>query len=94
MDNAFSCAEEVYCGKIFPRLEIPLGDSMVQEDPRRAGLFRLFLSRNCNFINNYLPSTIVVQLCNMDIQAVLTLCGALEYMTKYKSSCCQDALLF
>ena len=93
VDHPFSCMEEVYCGKIFPRVAIEPGQCVIQEDPRRAGLFRLFLSRNCGFINNFLPATKLFQLCNMDIQAVLTLCGALEYMTKYMTKTSGGSLL-
>ena len=83
----------MYCGKIFPRVAIAPGHCQLQEDPRRAGLFRLFLERNCNFINNFLPVTMVMELCNMDIQGVLTLCGALEYMTKYMTKTSGGSLM-
>ncbi len=44
--------EQFYCSKLFPRSVVERAKERVEEDPHRAHLFRLWLARNCNFINN------------------------------------------
>jgi hypothetical protein len=41
--------------KLFPRKVISAGAAEISEDPRRRELYRLWLARNCHFINNLVP---------------------------------------
>ena len=93
VDNEHSKAERVSCGKLFPRKLIPPGQEEVQEDPRRRELYRLWLGRNCNFINNFIPIISLATLANMDFQATITKFGVIEYMTKYMTKSGQGSLL-
>ena len=53
------------------------------EDPRRRDLYRLWLARNCHFLNNFVPAVMLAMLSNMDFQATLTKDAVIDYMTKY-----------
>ena len=63
------------------------------EDPHRRELYRLWLARNCNFINNYIPLLLLATGCNMDFQPTTTKFGVLEYMTKYMTKSGAGSLL-
>ena len=69
VDNEHSKAERVMCGKLFPRKLITPGQEEVQEDPRRRELYRLWLGRNCHFINNFVPIISLATLANMNKQS-------------------------
>ncbi len=75
--------ELYYCNKNFPRSRVEPGTARLEEDPRRSSVFRLWLARNCKFMNNYHPALILALLANMDIQAITTKWGVAEYITKY-----------
>ena len=83
VDNEHSHLESVECGKLFPRPLVDPGSEEVQEDPRRRELYRLWLGRNCHFINNFVPLVALALLSNMDFQAITTKFAVIEYMTKY-----------
>ena len=51
----------------------------VAEDPRRRELYRLWLARNCHFINNYVPIVMLATLANMDFQATTTKFGVIVF---------------
>ena len=93
VENEHSHSEKVACGKLFPRKPILPGSEEVCEDPRRRELFRLWLARNCNFMNNFVPIICFATLANMDFQATITKFGVLEYMTKYMTKAGQGSLL-
>ena len=65
----------------------------ISEDPRRRELYRLWLARNCHFINNFVPLLLLATDSNMDIQAVTTKFGVIEYMTKYITKSQQGSLV-
>ena len=65
----------------------------VAEDPRRHDLYRLWMARNCNFLNNYVPLIMLAMLSNMDFQATLSKDAVIEYMTKYMTKSGQGALI-
>ena len=83
VDNANTDHETIYCGKCFPRPTIPVDGGDVTEDPHRKELYRLWLARNCNYINNYVPLLMLLVQNNMDCQACTSKAGVIEYMTKY-----------
>ena len=78
-----SCAVEeggrLYCNKLFPRKILRPGEEELSEDPRRRQLFRLWLARNCHFMNNFVPIVMLAMLSNMDFQATLTKIAVIEY---------------
>ena len=76
-------AEVAYCGKLFPRPLRKAGEEAVAEDPHRKKLHRVWLSRNCHFINNFSPLQQVALMANMDCQAVCSKYAVVEYITKY-----------
>ena len=65
----------------------------VAEDPRRRDLYRLWMARNCNFLNNFVPLIMLAMLSNMDFQATLSKDAAIEYMTKYMTKSGQGSLI-
>ena len=92
-----SCAAEdkgrIYCNKLYPRKILRPGKEEISEDPRRHDLFRLWLSRNCHFLNNFVPIVILAMLSNCDFQATLTKDAVIEYMTKYMTKSGQGSLV-
>ena len=83
VEEEHSSKERISCNKLFPRKCIDAGFEEIAEDPRRRELYRLWLTRNCHFINNYVPIVLLAMLSNMDFQATLTKEAVIEYMTKY-----------
>ena len=83
VENEHSSQEKVFCGKLFPRKPVLVGEEEVVEDPRRRELYRLWLARNCAFFNNFVPLISLAMLANMDFQATTTKFAVIEYMTKY-----------
>ena len=93
IENEHSTTQErVSCNKLYPRKCIDRGKEEIAEDPRRRALYRLWLSRNCHFINNYVPIVLLAMLSNMDFQATLTKEAVIEYMTKYMTKSGQASL--
>ena len=92
-DNEHSYRERTECDKLYPRKTVQAGGGEVMEDPRRRELYRLWLGRNCNFINNYIPVLMLATNSNMDFQATTTKFGVVEYMTKYMTKSGQGNLL-
>ena len=92
-----SCACEdkgrVYCNKLYPRKQLRPGQEEVSEDPRRRDLFRLWMARNCRFLNNFVPIIMLAMLSNCDFQATLTKDAVIEYMTKYMTKSGQGSLV-
>ena len=43
----------------------------IAQDPHRKDLYRLWLSRNCAYLNNMIPILLLALLSNVDCQAVL-----------------------
>jgi hypothetical protein len=93
VDNEHSAKEKVTCNKLYPRKEIEPGTEEVAEDPRRRDLYRLWLARNCNFLNNNVPIVLLGMCSNMDFQATLTCDAVIEYMTKYMTKAGQGSLV-
>ena len=92
-DNEHSSHERTERGKLYPRKTVQAGGGEIMEDPRRRKLYRLWLGRNCNFINNYIPVLMLATNSNMDFQATTTKFGVSEYMTKYMTKSGQGNLL-
>ena len=69
------------------------GEEEVAEDPGRRDLYRLWLARNCNFLNNFVPSVMLAMLSNMDFQATLTKDAVIDYMTKCMTKSGQGSLI-
>jgi len=80
--------EIYYCRGNFPRPCVRAGAAGLQEDPHRPGVFRLWLERNCAYMNAYSPLLILALLANMDIQAITSKWGVVEYVTKYVTKTC------
>ena len=93
VDQEHSAGEKLSCNKLFPRKCISPGEEEIAEDPRRRELFRLWLARNCHFMNNYVPVVLMGMLSNMDFQATLTKAAVIEYMTKYMTKAGQGSLV-
>ena len=93
VDCEFTSQETTSCGKLFPRKLISPGAAEVAEDPRRRELFRLWMGRNCHFINNYVPVLMLATQSNMDFQAVTSKYGVVEYLTKYLTKSGQGSLI-
>ena len=93
VDDEHSKFERTSCNKLFPRKLIEAGSEEVAEDPRRRDLYRLWLARNCHFMNNFVPVAIMALLSNMDFQATLSKDAVIEYMTKYMTKSGQGSLI-
>ena len=93
VDDEHSTNERVSCNKMFPRKLIHPGCEEVAEDPRRRDLYRLWMARNCHFLNNFVPLVSLATLSNMDFQATLSKDAVIEYMTKYMTKSGQGALI-
>ena len=93
VDHEHSTMEKVYCNKLYPRKLIEAGKEEVAEDPRRRDLYRLWMARNCHFLNNFVPLVTLALLSNMDFQATLSKDAVIEYMTKYMTKSGQGALI-
>ena len=74
-----------YCGKHFEKPRVKKHCEAVVEDPRRPGLFRLHLARNCAVVNSMHVLLAIALGANCDGQAVLTTKGAADYVAKYIS---------
>ena len=72
-----------YCGKHFEKPRIPVGEAAILEDPRRKGLWRLHMPRNCAHINSHLVAVAIALGANTDAQPILTAGGVADYVTKY-----------
>ena len=83
VDDEHSSKEAVTCNKLFPRKVIEAGMEEIAEDARHCDLYRLWMARNCNFLNNFVPLIRLAMLSNMDSQATLSKDAVIEYMTKY-----------
>lgn len=93
VDNEHSAKEKITCNKLYPRKTIDPGAEEIAEDPRRRDLYRLWLARNCNYLNNYVPIILLAMCSNMDFQATLTCDAVIEYMTKYMTKAGQGSLV-
>jgi hypothetical protein len=93
VDQEHSAAEKLSCNKLFPRKCIDPGEEEIAEDPRRRDIFRLWLARNCHFMNNYVPVVLMSMLSKMDFQATLTKDAVIEHMTKYMTKAGQGSLV-
>ena len=74
--------ERVSCKKLYPRKLVAPDGEEVAEDPCRRDLYKLWLARNCHFLNNFVPIVMLAMLSNMDFQATLAKDAVLDYMTK------------
>ena len=83
----------LYCNKLYPRPRVHPGKTEITEDPRRRELYRLWLGRNCHFLNNFVPIIMLAMLSNCDFQATLTKDAVIEYMTKYMTKSGQGSLV-
>ena len=72
-----------YCTKGYPKNMIELDEEEIHQDEHREKLWKLFLERNDQTLNNYNPVISLAILANMDLQPVLTYDGLLAYTTKY-----------
>ena len=81
------------CNKLYPRKILLPGQEEISEDPRRRDLFRLWLARNCKFLNNFVPIAMLAMLSNCDFQATLSKDAVVEYMTKYLTKSGQGSLV-
>ena len=93
IEHEHSTRERCSCNKLYPRKCIDPGQEEINEDPRRRKLDRLWLARNCHFINNFVPPLQLALLSNMDFQATLTKDAVIEYMTKYMTKSGQGSLV-
>jgi hypothetical protein len=93
IEDEHSTRERCSCNKLYPRKCIDPGQEEINEDPRRRELYRLWLARNCHFINNFVPPLQLALLSNMDFQATLTKDAVIEYMTKYMTKSGQGSLV-
>ncbi len=93
IENANTEQRRIYCGKLFPRNTIPPGGGDITVDPHRKDLYRLWLARNCNFINNFVPLLMLLVQNNMDCQACTSKAGVIEYMTKYMTTAGSGSML-
>ena len=93
VEHEHSTKETVHCNKLYPRKLIAAGMEEVAEDPRRRDLYRLWMARNCHFLNNFVPLVMLALLANMDFQATLSKDAVIEYMTKYMTKSGQGALI-
>ena len=75
-------ADVLYCGKLFPRSLRKPGEEVLAEDPHRRQLHRLWLSRNCHYINNYHPLLTTALLATLDIQLCTSRFAVIQYVTK------------
>ncbi|CAK0867486.1 unnamed protein product [Prorocentrum cordatum] len=83
VDDERSNMERVSCKKLSPRKTATPGEEEVAEGQGRRDLHRLWLARNCNFLNNFARAVMLATLSNMDFRATLTKDAVIEYMTKY-----------
>ena len=88
-----SAMERASCKELPPRKLVAPGEEEVAEYPCRRDLYRLWLGRNCHFLNSFAPVVMLALLANMDFQATLTKYLVIEYMTKYMTKWGQGALI-
>lgn len=93
VDNEHSAQERCICNKLYPRKCIVPGQEEINEDPRRRDLYRLWLGRNCHFLNNFVPVLLFAMVSNMDWQATLSKDAVIEYLTKYMTKSGQGSLI-
>ena len=93
VENEHSAQKRCMCNKLYPRKCIVTGHEEINEDPRRRDLYRLWLSRNCNFLNNFVPVLLFAMVSNMDWQATLSKDAVIEYLTKYMTKSGQGSLI-
>ena len=93
VDNEHSAQERCSCNKLYPRKCIVPGHEEINEDPRRRDLYRVWLGRNCHFLNNFVPPLLLATLSDMDFQATLTKDAVLDYMTKYMTKSGQGSFV-
>ena len=93
VDHEHSSKECVSCNKLFPRKCVTPGQEEINEDPRRRDLYRLWMGRNCHFLNNFIPVVLLAMLSNMDVQATLSKDAVIEYLTKYMTKSGQGSLV-
>ena len=93
IDDEHSTKEHASCNELFPRKLVHPEGEEVAEDPRRRDLYRLWMARNCHFLNNFVPAVSLAMLSNMDFQATLSKDAVIEYMTKYMAKSGQGALI-
>ena len=93
VEHEMTTQERRECNKLFPRCLVAAGCGKVAEDPRRRELYRLWLSRNCRFVNNFIPTLLLATQSNLDVQAVTTKHGVIEYMTKYMTKSGHGSLM-
>ena len=70
-------------GNLSPREPVAPGDEVLREDPSRPQLFRIWLKRNCRYVNNYNPILLLALLANVDIQGCASKYGVVSYVTPY-----------
>ena len=93
VENEHSSQERCFCNKLYPRKIVAPGQEEILEDPRRRDLYRLWLGRNCHFLNNFIPVVLLMMLSNMDFQATLSKDAVIEYLTKYMTKSGQGSLV-
>ena len=93
VDDEHSSKERVSCNKLFPRKLVEPGAEEVAEDPRRHDMYRLWMARNCPFLNNVVPLLALALLFNMEFQATLTKDAVIDYLTKYMTKSGQGSLI-
>ena len=72
-----------YCSKGYPKALRELGNEEVNQDTFRQKLFKIFLERNDQTLNNFNAAILLCLGANMDIQPVCTFDGLLLYLCKY-----------
>ena len=72
-----------YCTKGFPKKLCRFQEEYIKAEPYRDHLFKLYLERNDQTLNNYNAAIILGLLANMDLQPILTYEGLIGYCTKY-----------
>ena len=90
VDDEHSTMERVSCKKLFPRKLVAHGAEEVAEDPGRRDVYRLWMGRNCHFLNKFVPAVMLAMLSNMDFQATLTKDAVIDYMTKHMTKSVQE----
>ena len=93
IENEHSSQERCTCNKLYPRKCIVPGHEEINEDPRRRDLYRVWLGRNCHFLNNFVPLLLFAMASNMDWQATLSKDAVIEYLTKYMTKSGQGSLV-
>ena len=75
---------KTYCSRALPRVRpVQRGEEIVEQDPYRRSLLRLWTQRNCAYVCPYIPILSFLTQTNNDASPILCKGGLVDYVCKY-----------